>query len=236
MVDEREAGLTQSANGPFAPGSLGYVEDNGYPEYDPDKANEEMDTCLSEVGGESITFTFNTTNDPFNVETNQLIISMWTEIFGNRIKTTVSPVEQGQYIGLALVGNFDAFAWRNFGAVDPDELFYWWSSATSSPIGTLALNFGRFQDKTIDDNMLKMRTSPDIDDRKAGAQAVNKAFGDQVYNLWLYWTMWTIAADPKVRNITNLPLPEGIDGPNVPIIGGKHHVAQIWCEGGDCGS
>ena len=37
-----------------------------------------MDTCLTELGTDHIEFTFNTTNDPFNVESNTLVISMWT--------------------------------------------------------------------------------------------------------------------------------------------------------------
>ncbi|MPY94906.1 MAG: hypothetical protein GEV08_18145 [Acidimicrobiia bacterium] len=238
LVEEREAGLTEVANGPFPPGSLGYTEDTGYPEYDPALAEEEMTTCLEELGTDHIEFTFDTTNDPFNVETNQLVIAMWKELFGDRVRTEVSPVEAGQYIGLALVGDYEAFAWRNFGAVDPNELFYWWTSATASPIGTQALNFNRFTDPEIDEALMAMRTSPDVEDRKAAAQAINTRFGEQVYNLWGWWTLWTVAAGPAVRNLTDLPLPEGADGggPVVPITAGKHHLAQVWCEGGNCSS
>jgi peptide/nickel transport system substrate-binding protein len=236
FVDEREAGLTEPSNGPFAPGSLGYLEDSGYPKYDPALAEEEMTTCLEELGTDKIAFEFNTTNDPFNVESNQLTIAMWQEVFGDRVDTSVTPVEQGQYIGLALVGDFNAFAWRNFGSIDPNELFYWWVPATASPIGTLALNFGRFIDQEIADSLVAVRTSPDIEDRKAAAQAINSRFGEQAYNLWYYWVAWTIAANPAVRNLTDLPLPAGADGggPIIPIIGGKHHLAQVWCEGGNC--
>ena len=64
------------------------------------------------------------------------------------------PIEQGQYIGLALAGVFETQGWRNHGGVDPTEQWFWWSSATASPInpeaGELALNFGRFQDPEID--------------------------------------------------------------------------------------
>ena len=50
LAEERGAGLVQPANGPFPPGSVGYLEDTGYPAYDPDAAAAEMDTCLSELG------------------------------------------------------------------------------------------------------------------------------------------------------------------------------------------
>lgn len=34
FVDERHQGLVKVANGPFPPGSVGYLEDSGYPSYD----------------------------------------------------------------------------------------------------------------------------------------------------------------------------------------------------------
>ena len=86
----------RSANGPFPPGSIGYLEDTGYPAYDPDGASRRRWTpASSELGTDSIEFTFNTTNDPFNVETNTLIISMWNEAFGDQVKATITPIEQG---------------------------------------------------------------------------------------------------------------------------------------------
>ncbi len=96
FAEERGAGLVQVANGPFPPGSIGYLEDTGYPEFDPEGAVAEMDTCLSELGTDSIEFSFNTTNDPFNVESNSLIISMWNEAFGDTVKATIAPDRAGR--------------------------------------------------------------------------------------------------------------------------------------------
>ena len=71
---ERMAGVAPAANGPFPPGSLGYLEDNGYPAFDVAAAQGEMDKCLAALKTDHIEFSFNTTNDPFNVESNQLVI------------------------------------------------------------------------------------------------------------------------------------------------------------------
>ncbi len=68
-----------------------------------------FEQCKTDAGTDVISFRFDTTNDPFNVETNQLVISMWNEAFGDEIEATISPVEQGSYIGLALTGSFQAF-------------------------------------------------------------------------------------------------------------------------------
>ena len=51
LSEERGAGLAPPANGPFPPGSVGYLADTGYPAFDPAAANELMDTCLTELGG-----------------------------------------------------------------------------------------------------------------------------------------------------------------------------------------
>jgi len=40
------------------------------------------ETCLQEYGQDQITLSFNTTNDPFNVESNSLILAMWQDAFG----------------------------------------------------------------------------------------------------------------------------------------------------------
>ena len=106
-LEERGAGLPP-ADGPFAPGSLGYLEDTGDPEYDLDLAQSEMDTSVAELGTDTIEFAYSTTNDAFNVESNSLIISMWDEAFGDTVQAQITPIDQGQYIGLALVGQFNA--------------------------------------------------------------------------------------------------------------------------------
>jgi peptide/nickel transport system substrate-binding protein len=233
LADERGAGLVEPANGPFPGGSIGYLEDTGYPSYDPDAALEEFDTCLSELGTDTIEFTFNTTNDPFNVESNTLIVSMWQEVFGNAVNATITPVEQGQYIGLGLVGTFNALAWRSHSGTDPDQQRLWWHSASASPVGELALNFGRFRDADIDAALETIKTNPDPEARRAAAEDVNRAFGEQVYNWWLTTTLWSVIEQPYVNGVEGAIT---IDGePATGLVGaGRHNMNQLWCDEGAC--
>ena len=237
FANERHQGLVQVANGPFPPGSVGYLEDSGYPSYDPDAARAEFEQCKADSGQNPVTFAFNTTNDAFNVESNELVVALWTETLGDELVVSIQPIEQGQYINLALAGVFQMQGWRNHGGVDPSEQWYWWHSATASPIDPtvpeLALNFGRFQDPDIDAAFLAIRHNPDPTARKAAAEEVNRAFGRNVWNLWTYWTLWGIIANPRVQNITDLPIP-GNDENTFPVISGKHHLGQIWCTEGNC--
>ena len=152
-----------------------------------------MDVCLKALGTDHIDFTFNTTNDPFNVESNALIVSMWNDAFGDKVTTKITPIEQGQYIGLALTGTFNAFGWRNHGGLDPDQQRLWWSSASAAPIGALALNFGRFKDPDMDtprDHQVEPRPGCPQGRRRE----VNRIFGKQVYNWWQAWALWGIIA------------------------------------------
>lgn len=233
LADERGAGLVEPATGPFPPGSVGYLEDSGYPTYDVAAAQAAMDTCLSELGTNQISFSFNTTNDPFNLETNQLILSMWSEAFGDAVSVSVAPIEQGQYIGLALTGAFQAQAWRSHSGLDPDQQRLWWHSASAGPIGGLALNFGRFRDSVIDEALQVIKTNPDPEARREAAEAVNRRFGEQVYNWWLNTTVWGVIEQPYVNGVEAAVLPDGT--PATGLVGaGRHGIAQLWCDEGSC--
>ena len=237
FVQERHQGIVAVANGPFAPGAMGHLEDSGYPKFDLDAAEASFEQCKADSDQNPVTFSFNTTNDAFNVESNELIAAMWREAFGDEVAVTIAPIEQGQYINLALAGLFQMQGWRNHGGVDPSEQWYWWSAATASPVDPtvpeLALNFGRFQDPAIDAALLVIRHNPDPTARREAAEEINRAFGRNVWNLWVYWTLWGIIANERVQNITDLPIPDN-DEDAFPVISGKHHLGQIWCTDGNC--
>jgi len=231
--EERTAGLAPPANGPFPPGSVGNLDDTGLPTFDVEAAQASMDTCLEELGTDHIEFTFNTTNDPFNVESNTLIISMWTDAFGDQVQATITPIEQGQYIGLALVGTFQALGWRSHFGSDPDEQRLWWQSVSAAPIGTLALNFGRFKDPVIDEAFNTIKSDPDPAARKAAAEDVNREFGEQVWNIWLTWVLWGIIQQPYVNGVQHNTLPDGSEGIGLAYLG-LHNINQMWCTDGSC--
>ncbi len=239
VADERGAGIVQVANGPFAPGQPGFLEDNGFPEFDPaaglalleDYVNDPERSDGAAVG-DPIVFAFNTTNDAFNVETNQLVVSMWDEAFGDLIEATVTPIEQGSYVGEAVVGNYQVQGWRQHGGTDHDTQLRFWTSATVAPIGTPTFNFGRFHDPDLDELADLSRKTVDQAERIAIFEDMNRLFGERVYILPTTHTLWGIIAGPYVQDIAPLPLPEG--GETFPVISGSHAVTQIWCTDGSC--
>jgi peptide/nickel transport system substrate-binding protein len=231
IQDTVSAGVGLLGNGPFPPGTIGYLEDTGFPEYDPDEARRLVEEYESENG--PIELEFSTTNDPINLRTNERVVAYWNEV---GVDAEINQIEQGQYILEAVFGRFNAFAWRNHGGFDPDQQNAWWHSDSYQPEGGLALNFGRFRDEVIDENLEIIRASGDADERREAAEAVNRRFGEQVYNIWGSWTIWSFPHQAAVNGIDDAYLSDGetkVAFPSQDKITAE--VAQIWCEGGNCG-
>ncbi len=239
LAEERGAGIVQPANGPFSPGQPGHLEDNGYPEFDPEAGLELLEDYINDpersdglAVGEPIAFNFNTTNDPFNVETNQLAVSMWQEAFGDLVEATVTPIEQGVYVSEAVVGNYQVQGWRQHGGADHDTQLRFWTSDTVAPIGTPTFNFGRFHDPDLDELAAASRTTIDPDERRAIFEDMNRLFGERVYFLMQTYTLWGIIAHPYVRDIAPLTTADGVE--TFPVISGAHSMTEMWCDGGAC--
>ena len=236
LIEERGAGLVQPANGPFPPGSIGYLEDTGYPAFDLDQANEEMDQCLAELGTDHIEFTFNTTNDPFNVETEHARSSRCGhDAFGDKVKAKITPIEQGQYIGLALTGAFNVLRLaqpqrhrsRPAAAVvaervgDPDRL-----------AGAQLRSLQGRRHRRRPARSIKSNADPAA--RKAAAEAINRRFGEQVYNLWL--ELGAVGHHRRSRTSTAssaTSCPTARKGIGLAFAG-RHQMNQIWCDDGKC--
>jgi peptide/nickel transport system substrate-binding protein len=102
----------------------------------------------------------------------------------------------------------------------------WWHSDAYAPAGSVSLGINRMQDAVIDEALDTIRASDDPDERRRAAEALNRRFGEQVYDLWIGWTVWSIGHAPDVHGIVGATLPDG--GASAISGGGVHQVAQIW--------
>ena len=217
----RNADVTKVADGPFPPGTDGYLADTGYPKHDEAAGKKLIDEYKAEKGiSGDLEIEFGTTADPFNRGTNELIASYWKKIGVNAV---IDQTEQGQYITRALVGDFQVFGWRNHGSLEPDRGFVWWHSQLATDPPGVAINFGRIKDKTIDDLLVKIRTSGDKTVRDQAAKDLNKALAAGVYNFWLSWTLWQIVADPKFQNLNG-----AVTGPDSTLAATTSGRAMHW--------
>ena len=74
--ESRNANIYPIANGPFSPGSVGYLEDNGWPSFDPEGARQLVGEEYEAENGEA-GHRYKTVADPFNLETAELYQQFW---------------------------------------------------------------------------------------------------------------------------------------------------------------
>ena len=178
------------ADGPFAEGALGFLDDPGFPQFDPDLGNEILDRI-----GRPEVINYGTTNVPSNLLTAELFVDMWTNNCGLNVQ--IDQFDQSELITKAITGDFELFLWRNHGQGNPGLEYVWWHSRHAEG---LALNFGRIIDENLDALLQQTWATTDRAELDAVAQDINRLFAENVYNIWLNTTEWANPFQPNVRN------------------------------------
>jgi peptide/nickel transport system substrate-binding protein len=208
------AGITTQATGPFAPGNIGNLDDTGFPTFDLEQAQSLVEQYEADTG-EALSFTYSTVAGQATVQQAQLLAEQ-AEAAG--IDVEITTVDQSTLIDTALAGDFEAVGWRNHPGGDPDQQYNWWK--TGSPV-----NFGRFSDPEIDTLLDEGRTT--FDGRDQIYEDLNRRFAEQVHNIWLWYTPWTIAMASDVHGVPG-------EGPTAaepfPGLATGHPVAYMWVE------
>jgi len=204
------------ANGPFAEGSLGYLEDTGFPEFDAEAGN----ALLDEIGRPD-SFVYGTTNVPSNLLTAELFVAMWEENCG--LTVDIDQFDQSELITKAITGQFQMFLWRNHGQGNPGLEFVWWHSRHAEGI---ALNFGRITNPEIDSLLEASSATTDQGELATIAEDINRQFGENVHNIWLNTTEWANPYQANVHGIGVVSLESG----NVAQTGiaGRTWLHEAW--------
>jgi hypothetical protein len=142
---------------------------------------------------------------------------------GFQVKTNI--VQQNQTINNALAGKYQALGWRQFGAVEPDLNYIFWSTTTVSS-GSLSINMARNADPTIETALLAGRASTEQSVREAAYKTVNKRLAMDLPYLWTDRAVWAVIGNPTVQNFNNPTTPQG--QPAYGMIGGSIWPTQIW--------
>jgi peptide/nickel transport system substrate-binding protein len=208
------AGILTQATGPFAPGNVGHLEDTGFPTYDPEEA-ERLVEQYEEETGQPFKFTFTNTNSAAANDQSQLVKEQ-AEAVGMEVE--IVAVDQSTQIDLALAGDFEAIGWRLHPGGDPDLQYNWWKSG--SPV-----NFGQFSDPEIDRLLDEGRTSKE--GREQIYEDLNRRFAEQIWNIWIHYTLWSIAMAPDVHGVPGEG-PTSAEG--FPGLATGHSVTYMWVE------
>jgi peptide/nickel transport system substrate-binding protein len=203
------AGIRTNADGPFAPDNVGYVADTRFPHYDKAKAMAKVAQYKSETG-QDLSFTMTTVNDAITLAGAQLFQQMMKDV---GIPVQLAQTDQTSLINQAIAGQVQLFEWRNHPGGDPDTQYVWWNSNFAA-----ATNFGKINDPEVDRLLDDGRSNPDAAARKKDYEDLNRLLGSKVYNVWQFYSLWTIATAPNVH---------GILGPDLPDGGGKPWPALV---------
>ncbi len=217
VIDEN---VLPVSNGLFTPGSP-YYSSTAYPKYNPSQAAKLVKQVQQQTGA-PVSFTFGTTNSPAAIRSQEYLQQAWQAV-GFQVKNTI--VEQNDLINNALAGSYEALAWRQFGAVDPDLNYIFWSTTTVSS-GSLSINMARNADPKIEAALQTGRASTEQSIRETAYQTVNKRLALDLPYLWTDRAVWAVIGDPTVQNFNNPTTPSG--QPAYGMIGGSIWPTQIW--------
>ena len=127
LAEERGAGLIAAGQRPVPARFARLPRGHRLPGLRPRRGQSSRWTCASPSSAPTASSSRSTRRTTRSTSRrNTLIISMWKEVFGDQVQATITPIEQGQYIGLALTGAFQAQGWRQHGGSDPDQQRLWW--------------------------------------------------------------------------------------------------------------
>ncbi len=211
---------SQPATGIFLPSSP-YYSDTHFPTYDPSGAKSLVSQYKAKHGTPTIQLM--TIPDPIEIKVVQAVQQMWQEV---GFKVTLTEVEQATIIDDFVFGRFQAVTSYQFGAVNPDLNYVWWSTTTISPIGSIGLNFTRLDDPQIETAMLEGRHTTDQATRVAAYQEVNERLAKDLAYLWIEQYLFSEVASERVQNFNNFILPNGM--PGYSFDEGIFFATQTW--------
>jgi peptide/nickel transport system substrate-binding protein len=214
-----DKGISPTSNGPFVSGSP-YFAPTGYPTPDPAKAKQLVQQVRQETG-KPVSVTIDHTPD---ASTTKIAEFLQQQLNTVGMQVTLSPVQQDKQINTALFGTFEAQAWRQFGAIDPDLNYIFWSPTNINPV--FSINMARNTDPAMEAALIQGRQSPAQADRTAAYQKVGRLMGSDIPYIWTGRAVWSCGAQPKVQNFANPTTPSGAKA--FPFITGAVWPTQIW--------
>ena len=196
--------------------------DGCWPDYDPAKATE----LVNEYEAEKGPISFELANSGTDDRVINLLKEQWSAV---GVDVSVTLIDQSTFIANAALGNFQAYDWRQFGGLDPDYDYIWWTSENAGE--GIALNFARNKDPKIDEALQQGRSSTDPAVRKQAYATVQRQINNDAPYIWYDRAQWAVVAQNSVRGITNGPLPDGsaanpMGGPGG--FGGITFLTQTW--------
>jgi peptide/nickel transport system substrate-binding protein len=216
LNEKSNKGFPEIAQGPFAPTVLGHLDDTGFPGYDLAAAKKQV--AAMKEAGEDTSLDLLTSAGPVAVRQSQIQKGMLEEA---GFEVTLEIETEADLIKRVISGDYELAAFRNQPGEDPDMNHIWWYGE-DNPV-----NFGRFNDPVINENLEIGRTNPDRTTRREAYEAINEQFAKQVWNVWLWHSPWAVAEASNVHDILGPDLPGDQGPPSARLVTG-HSLLGVW--------
>ena len=231
LIKLRAPGATP-ANGPFAKGVLGYLENSGFPQYNPDKAKSLLDAYKKDKGVDKVSITLGTDSVPDNQQTIAVMKQM-ADKAGFDVKLAPGQDTSAyQNTVFTAGGGLDIMTWNWLPYTDPDTFSSFLGSVgcggpTVCPLtgGRNTLNWGRVVDGTVDAAFDLIRTNSDPVVRKRAAESINRQYGEQAYHMWRWRSRLHMAACAKCGGLTETV---GLNGEKLTQGTTAHFLGAPW--------
>lgn len=213
-------GVSTPVTSPFVPGTP-YYRKTTYPSYDLNAAKKSVKAYES-THHQPLSFTLGYIPDP-EVQRSAVYLQQRWQSAG--MKVALSVIQQNELIDQAVEGDYQAVTWRQFGSVDPDLNYVFWSADTVNKTG-ISLNIARNDDPRIQQALTTGRQNATPSVRAKAYQSVGEYLAQDLPYIWLGRAVWAVIASPKVQNFNNPKAPNGST-----LIGNENGVViptQIW--------
>jgi peptide/nickel transport system substrate-binding protein len=202
---------------------MGFVDDPGFPQYDPDEAKKLVNAWKQDNNGQAPEFDLQST---FDQTTQALAQEAKRQLNEVGIKVNLpAPVDQATIINQAIGSSVDAFLWRNYPGSDPDTMYVWF-------YGGSVVNFNHVDDDILNKALDDGRSEADPATRRGHYETFNERLSSQAYTIWSWYQTWFIAHDSDVKGVLgpNLPDENGEVGTEKPaqILAGYHQLLGMW--------
>ncbi|SDF19524.1 peptide/nickel transport system substrate-binding protein [Blastococcus aurantiacus] len=218
-------GLTPDATQYFSPDSPYYSEKaaEAFPTYDAERAQELYDEYINDPQrsdgqpvGTDLSFTYRCPPDPTLNELSQLYQSFWSQL-GMDVK--LETVEQAAHVQNGIAKDYEVQCWRVGAETDPYTTLK--NAFTEGP-----LNFTGYTSPEIDEGLDTLRTTTDVEERKAAVEQISMDISENVPNLFTGYTLTDIAVRDVVKNVDGWTFPDGDEGDGVP--GAQAMWGEVW--------
>ena len=199
LIDSVGQGIGLPADSPYTADSQWRVADPKYVTYDTEQATKELQAYTADTGQSKLSFALKLSTGGAFPQVAVAVQAQWAAV---GIDAQIAQLEQTTFLTDSFLGNYQASIFRNFGYVNPDSNYLFWSSTTAKGIGTGSINFTQTKVPAVDEGLDGARATNDDVQRKAYYDQVQQALNQELPYVWLYHVVWALGARPDVGGLS----------------------------------